>query len=855
MLDSALDVARQIADALSVAHDTGVVHRDIKSSNILITERGQAKILDFGLATFYGATQVTDAGSTMGTAAYMSPEQTQGRPIDHRSDLFSFGVVLYEMITGRRPFDGDNRNTIAYAICNQDPEPMARYKTGVPQAVEGIVNKALRKDPTERYQSAADMMADIKVAARESDRTAVQPPQPPTPSQPYYVGQPQTPYTPGTPQTPVYPQTPHTPGTAVPPQTPMHPQQPPSASQPPQAAYAAHTPSQPMPPYAPPAKPKSNLVVIVSIIVGGLIAITAILAPRLGNRSQTESTAVVNEAANKPPQVHTAVQTSDDRTKIAVLPFDNQGTTEDEYFADGITEEITARLAAVRDLGVIARTSVTEYKGSKKAASDIGKELGVDYVLEGTVRWQRGDGAVNRVRVTPQLIRVADGTSVWADVYDEPMTAVFKVQSNIAKTVVQRLGVAILEPEQQALDVAPTENMEAYDAYLKGMRLKDLWNSAQDMRVAANQFEKATSLDPEFLMAYVRLAEVNADMVWFVHDASEFRVEAARRAAQRAVELAPESPDAQWAMGWYYYHAERDLENAMRYLEPVLEQRPNSADAHAAVAFVQRRLGRFDEAIDNLLQAVELSPNSHVLWSSIGETYTFTRQYAKARPYFERSIEVRPEFAHPRIVKVLGYVGEGDLLSARREARALIDVFGADEHGPRLCYVEFLLRDYESYFDVSKQSGPLGDNASYWPAVLCDAIVHRAMGNESAARAAFTRARDDLAARVEREPNDFRYHGSLGIAYAGLAMEEESLMHADRAIALLPPASDAMRSSNRRWELALTMLLLGDHDAAIDQLEILITTPSWISESVLRKHPTLDPLRENPRFKALLGNT
>lgn len=862
-IQDCLKLGRQTADALTVAHEAGVVHRDIKSSNILVTDRGEAKILDFGLATFYGATQVTDAGSTMGTAAYMSPEQTEGRPIDRRSDLFSFGVVLYEMIAGRRPFDGDNRNTVAYAIINATPEPLARFKTGVSVTVENIVAKALRKDPTERYQSAADMAADLKVAAREMDRSPGPPPQ--TPPQPYYGGTPQTPHTPytpgsmpptpGTPQTPYAPYAPtpgpYTPSYGQPPATPSSPSHP--GQYPPASGFSApyaagHTGQSPQGE----ARTRSNTVKIVAIIVGGLIAVTALVAPHL---DRTKPGGDMSLTIPDAPARGAQVPSSDDRVKIAVLPFKNQGVAEDEYFADGVTEEITARLATVRELGVIARTSVEQYKKTGKGTRAIGRELGVDYVLEGTVRWERGDGAVSRVRVTPQLINVDKGTSVWADVYDEPMTAVFKVQSNISKAVVEQLGVAMLEPEQAALDATPTDNIEAYDAYLKGMGLKDHWNSAQDMRVAASQFERATSLDPDFLMAFVRLSEVNADMVWFALDQSQQRVETSRRAAERAIAIAPNSPDANWAMGWYYYHGRRDLDNALSYLEPVLEKRPNSSDAHAAVAYVQRRQGRFDEANANLLRAVELSPNDQTLWYSIGETYTFVREYAKGRPYLDRATELRPELPFAAITKVFGYLLEGDLLNAHREAAALCDVFGVEDQGALQASVELARRDYDSFFAISAKATPSDNNSIYRPVALLDGVAYLAQGKRAAAKESFQAARFDLEAKALEDPADFRYQGALGVAYAGLGMKDEALKHANRAIELMPPSSDAMRSSDRRYELAWTMILLGDYDAAIDQLEVMMSTPSWMSAPYLRANPVFDPLRDNPRFQALLTSS
>jgi serine/threonine-protein kinase len=590
---------------------------------------------------------------------------------------------------------------------------------------------------------------------------------------------------------------------------------------------------------------------VVGIIVVGLIAITSIVAPRIGNKSSDEpaATVVVTPPAPAPPAA-----AKEDRTMVAVLPFDNQGSADDEYFAEGVTEEITARLASLRNLGVIARTSVEAYKDSRKPVHDIGRELGVDYVLEGTVRWQRG-GDVDRVRVTPQLVRVSDGTNVWADVYDEPMTAVFRVQSTIARTVAQKLDVALHEPEQAAMDVAPTDNIEAYDAYLKGMRLKDNWNSERDLRVAAGQFEKAVALDPDFLMAYARLSEVCADMIWFTHDQSEHRVAASKRAAERAMDIDPDDADARWATGWYYYHAKRDLDNALRYLEPVLEERPNSSPALGAVAYVQRRQGRFEEALANLLRAAELSPNDHTLQYSVGETMVYMRRWAEARPYLDRTTELRPEFVFGRMAKVMSYVFEGDILKARREATELSETFGVEEWGGMQAWVEYLLRDFDAYFAFSKDIAPADNNSFYRPRELTDGIVYRIQGNMDAARKSFEVARDDILGKLESGPDDFRYHAAIGVAYAGLGMRQEAVRHADRAIQLLPPAQDALRAGERRRELAVTLILLGDYDEAIDQLEIIMAIPSNFSEYLLKKDPVFDPLRDNPRFKALFSSS
>ncbi|MBU1318327.1 MAG: protein kinase [candidate division Zixibacteria bacterium] len=369
-----LELGIQVCEGLHAAHEEGVTHRDIKPSNILIDSHGRARIVDFGLASVVGSDQLTRTGSTLGTVGYMSPEQVRGDEIDHRSDLFSFGVVLYELITKQNPFKRDSEAATLKAVCDDIPHPIARFRSNIPDGIQSILDKALEKNIKTRYQHADGMVSDLMRLKRSLD---------------------------------------------------------------------------------------SGLSTMSAVTAVGrssrtwwLVAIVAMLAVAV---------AVVATQPWKPE----TIADKPHKIMLAVLPFENLGDPEDEYFADGITEEILTNLAKLSGLGVISRTSAMQYKNSEKGLRQIGEELGVDYVLEGTIRWDKS-GDVNRVRIHPQLIEVADDIHLWADRYDAILSDVFEIQSSIAEKVAEALNVALLETERRALTQQPTENTEAYHYYLRG---------------------------------------------------------------------------------------------------------------------------------------------------------------------------------------------------------------------------------------------------------------------------------------------------------------------------------------------------------------------------------------------------
>ena len=404
-------IASQLASGLTKAHEKGIIHRDIKPRNILLTSDGKVKIIDFGLAKLIGRTKLTRNGSTVGTAAYMSPEQAKGEEVDHRSDIFSLGTILYEMLTGERPFRGEHDAALLYAIVHEDFIPLNKEIADLPKGLIDIVGQALNKNVEERYHDTELFSRDLKKQLQNTD-------------------------------------------------------------------------------YSQNAKPvlktcfrrRSKAALILSLCV---ILTSMIMIYLVWKRS---------------------AEVSYSKNRIAVLPFMNIGSAEDEYFADGLTEEIIARLVGIGELKVIARTSVLTYKNTEKSIKEIGRELGVDHILEGTVRWSRNKDGSSEVRITPQLIKVSDETHVWANIYEEPLEDIFDIQASIALAILSELAIVLRDQSKAVLVAHPTENLEAYDNFLRGMDYYNKGIALEDQCQAIEYFFKAAKLDSTFVKAHAWLS-------------------------------------------------------------------------------------------------------------------------------------------------------------------------------------------------------------------------------------------------------------------------------------------------------------------------------------------------------------
>jgi TolB-like protein/Flp pilus assembly protein TadD/predicted Ser/Thr protein kinase len=762
-LERVIDIAIEMCDGLSCAHDAGVVHRDIKPGNILLGKDGRAKILDFGLAKLGGVSKLTKEDSTLGTVNYMSPEQAERQEVDHRSDIFSSGVVLYEMITGQLPFRGDHAAAVMYSIANEDPQPLRRFNREASDELERIVGKALAKKPSERYQDLKEMLVDLR-ALRPVTRTGRSPVQ--------------------------------------------------------------HK-----------RKGPKRIAVIAGSAIVVVVALALVIVPRL--------------LRTPPPSVEPLV--TDERKMIVVLPFENLGPPEIEYFADGITEEITSRLAALSGLGVISRTSAFQYKAAKKSIKQIGMELGVEYVLEGTVRWDKPREGESRVRVTPQLIRVSDDTHLWSEAYDRVLADIFAVQSDIAERIIEQLGISMLERERETVEATPTENLIAYEAYLRGLsRMNRAGRREERWRKAENLFQQAVDLDSTFALAFAKLATVHGELYFWGFDRTAERLAKARAAAEKSLKLQPDLPEAHFALGGYYYMGFFDYDRALKEYAIAAKGMPNSPNLMAAIGYVWRRKGLFKEAKDYLEKATILDPRLFWFHLQLGLTCKLLRQHDEAERHFDRSLALEPEQVSQYIFKswnILNWTGD---LQKSRSVLESSSLQTDPEIKVALFWQHIYERDYQGALDQLSGLPAMIDflTFSITPRELLAGYAYQQLGDSERALTSYQSALALMEEMVQARPEDGRAYSTLGLAYAGLGRKDDAIRAGRKGLELNP--HDALVFQVLEWHLVQTLLLLGEHDAALDHIEHLLSIPSAISVQFLKITPEIDPLRDHPRFKRIL---
>jgi len=547
--------------------------------------------------------------------------------------------------------------------------------------------------------------------------------------------------------------------------------------------------------------------------------------------------------------------------RVLVLPFQNLGAADDAYFADGITDEITARLAMVPGLRVVGGQAALRYKGTSKTPRQMRAETDVDYVLEGTVSWQRGPSGPGRVRVRPQLINARDETQAWATVLDEDMntTQLFALLSGITRRVVDELHVAIEAPQQQRLSSIPTRSLEAYDYYLRGRTfVRGSW-SASNIRAAIELLDRAVARDSIFALAYAWLSVAHTNAAW-LHSLGADHYQQGRDAAERALKLDPQLPDAYRALGHYYYACCQDYQRALSYLQSGHGRRPGDSQIVMFIGNIHKRMGQWDEAIRYYEEAASLDPGWQNPLLNLSQAQLWMRRYEEAERTSRRALALEPRDAFAYTIWAsVPLLRDGDLAAAHRivrEAAAVSD--GYD--GMRLpFYLELLERRYGTAVQqLSNRLGPV-ETGDDWLVndQIRKAVVSRLLGDSNAARAHFDSARLELDRRLvefARSPQMQNWlRSGLTICYAGLGRRTAALEQARQVLASDPLAVDAISGPAALQDVALAYTMLGDRTAALDVIERLLSVPARFSPQLLRLDPLWDPLRGDPRFERLVS--
>jgi adenylate cyclase len=744
-IDEIINLAEQVAEGLEAAHKKGIVHRDIKSQNIMITEDGKVKIMDFGLAKMKGDSQLTKMGTTIGTIAYMSPEQAMGHEVDQRTDIWSFGVVLYEMFTGQLPFRSDYEQAIIYSILNEEPELPTSLRKDTPAELETVIMKALSKDPSQRYQNITEVLLDlknpkgkpsipsalgakVKEVKRHRKLAAIM-----FTDMVGYSALTQKNETLALELLEIHKQLLRS-------IFPKHGGEEVEAigdaffvefNSALEATNCAIEIQKTM--YERNLKVESQEKILLRIglhvgdvvhfgneVHGDGVNITARLEPlsspggiclsedvvrliqnkiefpvhSLGSKKLKNIDSPINVYSiqlpwEKSPAVSpipgkrkgvltrnvvafiviltTLIVTlflikdseegsiGDINNRIAVLPLINiaQKST-DDYFADGMTEELISQLAKISGLNVIARTSVMKYKNATKSTSEIAEELDVGTILEGSVRT-----AFDKARVSVQLINAKTQENIWTQDYDRQIKDIFAIQSDIAISVANQLKIQLLTTEKQLLEKRGTDNADAYRSYLLG-KYQLNQRTPESIYKGIGYFNEAVDSDPTFALAYVGLTDCYTLIggAGYGYLPREDVIQMANNSINKALELDPDLAEAYNSLAYLKFRLEWNWEEAEKYFKKAIDLQPGYASAYERYALFLGCLGRYDESIRNMEKAYKLDPLSPSVSTGVGRMYHFAGDYDKAVSQFDKTLEMNPDYVEAVFALGMTYIAK-----------------------------------------------------------------------------------------------------------------------------------------------------------------------------------------------------
>jgi TolB-like protein/Tfp pilus assembly protein PilF len=544
---------------------------------------------------------------------------------------------------------------------------------------------------------------------------------------------------------------------------------------------------------------------------------------------------------------------------IAVLPLENLSRDPDNaYFADGIQEEILTRLAGIADLKVISRSSTQQYQSKPRNLREIAKQLGVANILEGSVQ-----KAADQVRVNVQLVNAQTDSHLWAETYDRKLTDIFGVESEIAKGIAESLQAKLTSREEQALAVKPTNNPEAYDAYLRGLafQARGLY-STPPLWKAISFYERAVELDPNFALAWARLSRMDALLYFYRDDTTTAaRGDAAKRALENAQKLEPNSPETLLALGYYQYQVLRDYGPAKTTFGRVSKMLPGSSEVPRALGTVARREGHWDESIAYFEQALALDPRNAELLSTAAWTYAIRRQFPMALKLYDRALDIMPNDPGVMAVKAHIYQAQGNLQEAARLLPEINEQTPSETFGDKVDQLR-LERNYgEAIRLLQARLAQFHFDSQYHKASdqVWLALMQRLAGDTAGAKVTAEQASNTLGQLYRDQPDNASVVVSLSLAYAAKGEKESALEEAERAIILLPRAKDSVSGPSYEENLAVIQTMFGENSRAISTLTQLLQTPyvsaiygpAPITPALLRLDPLWDPLRADPAFQKL----